>query len=300
MAQTKKTSNHTTIDLKETGDKADAVSVKRGASQTTGSLIVSKNTSTGNSEVLDNEATFVVRDDSDAASVPREGSGRTSDSVKQVVDWTANGSKTTVEKAAGDSKRKGDLVTAGTTGSGGGREGSTGGGTVDAPIERGGREANGTRRKEDGAAAGGSNETGSSETTDNYTGASSSSETPDARIGVHIKKYHATKIPGGGTGRGSKKKGGAKAAETTRTKQAVGTSGGPKTKGGEVAGSSGQNKDNSSKAGSSKDNQTDQLKLHAFIQPAAWNIDVNVDQPIVELRSQYWEWASNCAEVKLK
>ena len=40
------------------------------------------------------------------------------------------------------------------------------------------------------------------------------------------------------------------------------------------------------------------VKLHAFIQPGAWDIDAK-DQIIVEVRSQYLNWDRNCAEVKL-
>ena len=41
------------------------------------------------------------------------------------------------------------------------------------------------------------------------------------------------------------------------------------------------------------------VNFHAFIQPGAWGFDAK-DRVNVELRSQYLEWAANCAEVKLK
>ena len=40
------------------------------------------------------------------------------------------------------------------------------------------------------------------------------------------------------------------------------------------------------------------VKLHAFIQPGAWDIDIKKNPHVVELRSEM-NWKKNCAEIKL-
>lgn len=93
-------------------------------------------------------------------------------------------------------------------------------------------------------------------------------------------------------------------------KQSKGASGGTKSRHNEDASRSTQGKSNgSSKVDCSKENQSRQhsshpedqvvVKLHAFIQPEVWNIDITEEHLVVEVRSECFGWDQNCAEIKL-
>lgn len=93
-------------------------------------------------------------------------------------------------------------------------------------------------------------------------------------------------------------------------KQSEGAPGGQKTRHNEDASRPTQGESHSSsKVDCSNENQSRQqsshfedlveVKLHAFIQPEVWNIDIAEEQPAVEVRSEYLGWGQNCAEIKL-
>ena len=92
-------------------------------------------------------------------------------------------------------------------------------------------------------------------------------------------------------------------------KQSEGASGRPKTRHNEDASRSTQGESNgSSKIDRSNESQSGQhsshpedlvvVKLHAFIQPEVWNIDI-MEEQLVEVRSEYLGWDKNCAKIKL-
>ena len=123
---------------------------------------------------------------------------------------------------------------------------------------------------------------------------------------------------GGGAHPDSKKKGETaggprmkrRAGAASHGKQSEGASGGPNTRQNEDASRSTQDESNgSSKVDCSNENQSLQhsshpedlvvVKLHSFIQPEVWNIDIAEEHLAVEVRSEYLEWDQNCAEMKL-
>ena len=103
-----------------------------------------------------------------------------------------------------------------------------------------------------------------------------------------------------GSGGGPTMKGGSETTDASKQEQKGRTSGVTETPRAVVA-------DNTDDSGSKIDcsikttrgpEETEVVKLHAFIQPGAWHVDIKKNPHVVEIRSDM-NWNKNCAEIKL-
>lgn len=235
-------------------------------------------------------------------------------STENVSFGATSGSKKKENKEAISSKERGcaqstSSLTTGENDANDGPKEQAGRGTISTSRKKGRGAANAVSKKVGGETAGDPRKNVSNGT-DNSFKETEDGVTDGSKASAGSRSVTASKgTGGGGTRAGPKKKGssgtvsGPKRKESDETalnrKQDGGVSDDPRAKRNDNTGSSAQG--NSSSSSKINENPAEELvvvKLHAFIQPEAWNIDVNEDELTVELRSQL-NWNQNCAVIKL-
>lgn len=205
-----------------------------------------------------------MKTDSGAAGGLNEKRGTvTAGKMKENQEQTAAAS-VIVDGATGDSQEKGDEAA-------GHLSVKHGSGTTDEPMEKDGGGATGGSKGQVHQAAGASTEEGSS-----APAAVLNKKGPQATDG-------SKQDGGGGPNKKKKQKGGASGDAAKQTEQD----------------GNGSKMDHSKEiTTTARPEESVVVKLHAFIQPGAWDVDIKKNPHVVELRSDM-SWNQNCAEIKL-